>query len=303
MKRILFRGHDILKNRSAGWADLFFYDYACYLVGKDKGYDDTHVVFPRFSYEYQRWGKLSHEDYHWQKIEFLPWKHYPRGKKVILDEWDEIIDTTQPNSLYGGFPGIAKTARYIYIFFDIYYSLKGVKPFLDVPRDYNGKPYVIFQYRSNALGSFTNERITPMDEFKYIYDTVKEHLGNKYEYWKMGEPCSMDSCFDRIVPSMYHDIDGFMKILRNSSLVVGSHSGPPSMAYFFKDVPVIQFGLLPHYIPTNRSFLITEVGESILNKYNIKYHPSWCDDNLIYSYKGKPPSEEKIIDLLDRFKL
>jgi len=304
--KILFRGYETLTSREVGWGDAFEYDLACYLYAKQKGYkdNDIYIVFPRFGYETRIFGSISKDKYEYQPTKFLPWNHYSRLDDINKDEWKEIIDTTQPDSLYEGFPGIQKTGVYIYMYFNIYERLYNKRPYLNVPRTYKGKPYIIFQSRNNNMGSFVRQRVTNEDNLMYIYKTIKDHLGDKYEYWKTGEPTSIDDEFDKIIPLMYDNLDGFVEIIRNSSLVVGTHSGPPQIAFYFEDVPVIRFdmysegNLMDADIHPERKQQILGFDLSLANKYNIPYSPSFFEGNFLYRRKGIFPDEGKRIEIM-----
>ena len=301
---ILYRGYEKLPNRAVGWGDAFEYDLACYLHAKEKGYkdEDIYIVFPRFGYESDKWGDLG-DKYYYQPTNFLPWNHYPRNKEIDKFEWEEIIDTTQQDSLYEGFPGIQKTGVYIYMYFNIYHYIYKKRPYLDIPRTNKDKSYILFQTRNNNMGSFSNARITNEDNLLYMYNNIKDKLGDKYEYWKTGEPTSIDDRFDNIVPMMYDDLDLFMEIIRNSSLVVGTHSGPPQMAFYFEDVPVIRFdmvsagNLMDADIKPQEKSSILGFDLGLAKKYNIPYSPSFFEGNMLYRRKEIFPDEGNRIEL------
>jgi len=315
-KKILFTGYEQLNWRHVGWVDLFTYSLTCYQVAKLQGYEDKniYIVFPRVGYETNKWGLLSEEDFHWQKTEFLPWQYYERGKQINPEEWDTIINTTKRDSLFEGFPGIQDSGAYLNIYGDIHYKTTGIKPYLNTTREKLDKPYILFQYRDSKLGGYTKHRITPIDQFEYIYDIIKEYLGAKYEYWKIGEPSGIDSKFDKVIPMMLNDFDGFIKLVRNSSMIIGSHSGPPLLGYYFKDVPVIRFGMVTVYDLLNfKPRLRAEISREVISKYSLHSHPSWMnilyrDNNMIppentpiemlYAGKERPPSKEDIIRII-----
>ena len=95
-----------------------------------------------------------------------------------------------------------------------------------------------------------------------------------------------------------------MKLIGNSSLMVGSHAGPPTIAFMFKDLPVIRFGLVDIYSISTPSTLKKYIKlNHILRKYEFDSSPTYTDGNLLSASKGSPPSKEKIEQLVKRYKL
>ena len=207
-----------------------------------------------------------------------------------------VVDTTQRNSLYQGYPGIGVTGWNLYKYFDLYYHEKKKEPYLDIPRDYKGKQYIIFQWRESLLGA-GKHRLTQASEFKYLYDTISKHFGEKYEYWKMGEPCQYDELFDKVIPIEYNSLDNFVRNIRNSSLIVGAHSGPPAMAFYFEDVPIIRYGMFPQGDPMDKQEWRKRIG---YDDKRVEFHPTWGLDKLLWFNKGDLPSKEKIIEFLEK---
>ena len=304
--KILFHGYEKLPDRHIGWGDAFMYLYACYLEGKRKGYKDKeiYIVFPRIGYDPRHVDNIKENSGFYQPTKYLPWNNYSRVKIIEEEEWDELVDTSEIGSLYPSFPGINRTGWYIYIYFDIYKYITGNIPHLDLPKTHKGKPYILFHYRGDRVGAFHKERETPINEFDYIFNIIKEHLGDKYEYWKIGEISDIDDKFDKVIPYMYGDLDGFMELLCNSSMLVGSHAGPSTAALLIKDLPVIRFGMIDEYNTLNPRILRKEIKlDFILKKYGIDYTPSYDYGNHLSALKGNLPKKKDILELMERFNL
>jgi len=299
VKTILFRGYEKLPKRTIGFADIFRYSLACYFKARNMGYDKVYIVFPPLGYESKRW-KLSVDDWNWQQTYYLPWKYYPRNKDINDKNWDKVIDTSQPNSLYPGFPGVQHTCRYIYQYFDLYYLKYGKGlPVLYLRREKVLKSYIIFQNRNNKLGVRARDRITSINDINKVYDIVRNHLGDKYEYWKMGEPSDIDSEFDKVIPMMYNNIDEFTRLVRNCSLIVGGHSGPRCFAFHIPDIPIIEVGMVWQANPGDERCWLREVGNNSITKT----HPSWVGDRKMTFSVGDKIDKKRIVDFLRKYQL
>jgi hypothetical protein len=280
--KILFRGFDILRNRMFGFADVFIYSMACYLKGKELGYNDVYIVFPRFGYDKLKWD-VSEKARNWQRTEFSPWTYLPRDKKINFNIYDKIIDTSKPNSFYDGFPGLHEHAWFFYKYPDIYYLKTGKKPHLEVNKDDNNKRYILFQYRDSRLGALAKKKVTSTKEFHQVFNILKEQLNDRYEFWKTGEKSPIDNKFDKILPPMFEDIDGFARVIRNSSMFIGGHSGPRAFAYFMADLPIIQISQVKKINPYNNKTWSKRVGND-----EVERHPNWCSDRLLSFDKRNP---------------
>lgn len=306
LNRILIHG--------AGWTDAFEYSLGCYLHAKEKGYKDKdiNIVFPRFGYE--KYIDIEDKEVNQQPTKFFPWKYLPNNI-YPSNEYDEIVDTTKKNSLYEGYPGIGKHCWFMHLFFEVYYKKYNKEPYFNIERDNIDNPYILVHYRGDRIGAFHKERETPLNELKYILKIIRENTN--LDIWKIGESCSIDDKFDKLIPYMYGDLDSFSRLVRNSSLLIGSHAGPPAVGNFFKDLPLIRFGMLPQYSPINTN-AFTRYTNGLNRKYNIPYHPYWYKDNLIYrdinqvtnekiktiySDINNPPLEKDIIKMIKDWNL
>jgi len=301
MNKILFRGFDLLRSRGVGYADVLDYSFSCFLKGKDMGYDKVYVVFPKLGNElgehFERYN-ITEKEYNWQETNYLPWKWYPRNKEIITSEWDLIIDTTQPNSLYDGFPGIGAGFWNVSQYLSLYHKEKNIFPCLKKMK--SDIPYVIFQYRTNFPRGFHSlDRVTSPKEFECIVKIVKKELGNKYEYWKIGDPCHIEEEFDRIVPPMYNNLNDFVELISKCSLIITSHSGPMNIAFIISELPIITISLIPQWYSGNPISWSNHMGK---NK-KVEKHPNWCDNRLLIFNKGILPDKYKVLNFLKEHNL
>lgn len=295
--KILFKGFEST-TRGPGLGDLFDFSQSCYLKGKDIGYDDIHIVFPRIG----TWGNekygISKEDYNWQKTEFLPWKWYPRNKDIDENEWDKIVDMIQPNSLYDGFPGIDAFFWYVTQYLGYYFKDKKLSPCIQVKRD-TRKHYILFHYRTDFPGGFNNnDRTTSLSQFQSLFYFIKEILGDEYSYWKIGDSCPIENQFDGVIPNRYDKLDELAKLICNASLIVPSQSGIWEIASLMPNLPMIGTSFVPHLQTSNLDAWKKHMPDS-----KIENGQNWAINRIIYNYKNEPIDKEKIKIFLKKHKL
>jgi len=288
-KRILFRGFESTK-RAPGLGDIFDYCQICYLKGKEFGFDDIHIVFPRWGpFNHEGWG-ISEEDFNWQPTKFLPWKWYPRNKAINIEEWDKVVNTLESNSLYEGYNGINTGFYHTSQYLSMYYKEKKLFPYIDVKRD-SKEDYILFQYRTNFsdMAYHSETRTTLLSDFQFVFNTIKEFLGDKYSYYQIGNTCSISDQFDKVIPNMYGDLDNLAKLICNSSLMVASHSGIANISFIMPGLPIII------------QSLVAEVWYN--GKLAVDGHPNWCDGKVLIFKKGKPINKKLILDFLKKHNL
>lgn len=295
-----------------GFGDVFMLGLACYLHAQEKGYSgkDVYIPFVEFGYETKKWRFNPVEIYN-QQTTYLPWtwvsnvqpfySFFLRNPPI---QFDEVIDLNKKDVLYPGYPGIRPSWWYLYNYFDMYYHNTGKLPYLDVPRDYKGKPYIIFQWRDAHRGLGThkggNYKNSTIEEFEHLYDLVTDHFGTKYEYWKMGEPCPIDNQFDELIPMLYDNHDKFMQIIRNASLMVAPLSGPAVMIHFIDDLPIIRYSI--HHNPADT--MIPDTWKShihLVRDDRFNHHPSWGNEK-IFTWRPHKKNEE-VLEFLNQMKL
>ena len=301
----------VIGARGGGLGDVFMLGMACYLHAQEKGYSgkDVHIPFVEFGLEVEKWPCSAVARYN-QRTNYLPWTWVsnvePFHNMFLTNhpvQYDEVVDLNHPGSLYPKYPGVRSSWWYVYNYFDKYYHDTGKLPYLDVPRDYKGKPYIIFQWREANRGfgqhKHGNYKNSTIDEFEHLYDLITAHFGDKYEYWKMGEECPIDDKFDKLVPMLYDKHDEFMRMIRNASLMVAPLSGPAVMIHFIDDLPIIRYSI--HYDPADT--MIPDTWRKHVRVHDDRYnhHPSWGNEK-IFTWRPHKKNEE-VLAFLKRMKL
>ena len=236
--KLLIRGFDKCPERTLGFGDMMYYFMVCYFRGKYLGYDEIHTFKPLYHPKVINIGDSNT----WQSTPYLP---ITLLKQPVYDaEYDLVLDISVPGSLFEGHKGMHKhfweTCRYL----NLYYLNTNKAPYLTDKRTWKGTPYIIFQYRYMDK-SFDNicvhnpYRNTSFTDFEDIFNLFRNQYGDKYEYWKIGEPTPIDDKFDYILPPMWNDIDGFAEIVRNTSMLVTAQSGPNAFSIFHNNTPCI----------------------------------------------------------------
>lgn len=298
--KILFRGFEGIY-REIGFGDVFEYSAICYIKGKDLGYDNIHIVFPIMGGKGKQ--HLTEKSYYWQPSKFLPWTWHPRNKQINSDDWDYIINTREPNSLFDGFVGLAPVFHNLLQYSDIFYSEKNIPPYLHLERNYIETPYILFHYASAYTGSYKSEfKHTNNKQFVDSFNIIKELFGKKYKYWKIGDKSPIDNQFDKVIPQMYDKIDDFFRIVYNSSLMIASHSAPLAISNYVPKLPVIVISAYYDACSWMPDSWENSHPAFKRDKRSPK-HPSWCDDTLLTFFKGSSIDRKLITDFLKRFKL
>jgi hypothetical protein len=110
------------------------------------------------------------------------------------------------------------------------------------------KKYIVFQYRNvKKEDQYNFQRGISKDYLLDIYYNLKSLLGDEYEFWKIGEEFSeedkeLEKLFDRIIPMEYGNLITLFKVIRNSSLMIGLHSGPSAIARMFR-IPILEVSI------------------------------------------------------------
>ena len=246
-KKILFRiGSDHqFRLRFGEFGSLF---HTAYLKGKDLGYEDNNIFIEwplkiAYSGEYKDY--TSYKRFmKCPSYSILPIKFIER-EDVNLGDYDRIVDFMKPNSLYDNSPPIFdldRSKRYTTGFMNylnVHYSNTGNKPLIPLEKDKIEKPYILIHVR---IGNWAEYKNPNLRWYLDIYKWLREEYGDKYEIWKTGEPFRvLDRKMDFVAPLYWDDINKFIKLVNNSSMVICAPSGPHIFATMF-DIPFIEIG-------------------------------------------------------------
>ena len=229
---------------------MMYYLMTCYFRGKHLGYDEVHTFKPLYHPKVVSIGDANI----WQSTPYLPITLLKQP--VHDDDYDLVLDISIPGSLFSGHKGMQRHFWETYRYLNLYYLDTGKAPYLTDNRTWKGTPYIIFHYRHmgesfNHICVHNPFRNSVFTDFENIFNLYRNQYGDKYEYWKIGEPSPIDSEFDHILPPMWDDIDGFAKIVRNASMMITAQSGPNAYAIFHNDTPCIVTSVVEHTSPDN----------------------------------------------------
>jgi len=183
-----------------------------------------------------------------------------------------------------------------YKYINYYIHRYGDLEYFDIPREPQEKPYIIFQYRNTRVARNTNK-----EEFINVFQITKQLLGDKYSYVVTGEPpTEVITMFDKFVKN-YGNAGDIAKFIRNSSLLISSHSGIQTYAIFFNDVPNLSVCMnadLDYY-------LNKEKWKTAFSKGNPEFGEYYLDAYKNKTFGGKfpigvPPTKEYLEDFFKR---
>jgi len=291
MKKVAFIGHKGL-NRGSGFGDVFSNAAACWIAGKQSGYQEISVTYPTIT---TTDGSLEGINFSNQNTGYLPWKYIDQDKED-LSLYDKVININEKNVLYDGFPGNNINGYYMIICSSVYHNRTGIQPYIDIKRD-TSKKYILFHWRQfdTELDKMKMIRNSDPIAFRTIYKYLKKIYGDEYEFWKMGEFSGIDHKFDRIIEPEY-DMNNCVKTIANSSLCVVPQSSSSEIAYYIKDLPIIRYGSIDEYDVYVKSTL-----DRFLNgkSYGIDKHPNW-DVNLLVLHRGERINFDSINHFVNR---
>ena len=254
MSKVLFRiGTDFQKHMGSG--DIGIIIQVVVMKSKEEGYNDVYLEWPlRITYN----DECKQNKYVLcPKTSIFPIKFIKR-RNVRLEDYDKIIDFTNPNYLYEGcrpiyengkrYPPGASMYQDYYSYRNMYFYKTGEHPEIHIEKDKLIKPYILFHTRNIKV--YSTDRNTNENYFKFIYNIVKEEVGDKYEFWKCGEPIeTIDKLFDFVAPYYARtNFDNFFRLINNSSMFLSGASGPAQYAWMFgipnlyMDIPRLRDG-------------------------------------------------------------
>jgi len=234
-KKLLVRGFEKKPNRTLGFGDVFLYYALCYLKGKELGCEEVYIIRPICGMA-KIMGYNEPSD---RLTRYLPVNILPINTNINESIYDEIIDISQPDTLFPGFRGMDIHFWETQLYLNYYYYNIDKNIYLDIDRDDIENKYILIQYRN--AGRIYPPQNTNNEEFIKLFNLLKEILGNKYKFIRVGDKSPIDDKFDEFITPNW-DVDSFAKLVRNCSLLVSCHSGVQEFASLFKDVPIIVFG-------------------------------------------------------------
>jgi len=223
MTSILFTG---LENRikPLGFGDFANYMLACKCKAKELNCDEIWSVFPHLSGEFKDEKNRTFQNVNQLDIKYIRADDLEKERNKFDIVYELYTNKKQIVSVYSAL-------NEAYIKFGKYETFKNER------KDIKDK-YILFHNRFNPQNKGRN---TDQNDLLYLISNIKNLLGDKYQYWRIGEPSEYDHLFDKIVPYLYDDIDSFIDIVRNCSFVIGSSSGVFPYAQIFNNVPFIAF--------------------------------------------------------------
>ena len=262
MKPILFLVND-------GWqkeiniGDLFILMNICYWKGTELGYESKDIFFewPIRVRHFTDGDKARNLPC--PPDNFLPINLVNKGS-VNYDNF-RIINFNKPNALYSGYKPIYTNRQYplggrnyvpFYSYLNKYFIDNKKRPELNIPKDTKNK-YILFHYRNiNPMGieghgvPFRNVNSSTIFN---LFKIVQREFGNEYELWKCGEQLrALDKMFDYVVPYQSENLNDFLRVINNSSMLIGADSSPMSGAEIL-GIPRIRYDsrkLTKHGEPT-----------------------------------------------------
>ncbi len=268
---------------------------ACYFRGIQLGYTPGNIYF--------EWPlKVAYNSEYRQKKYFKPPKNsilplkFVERKEVKIEDYDEILDLTQPNVFYEKSPGIYKGEKDkdytgFLNFLNKYYFDTNERPAFDINKDVMDKPYILFHVR---IADWSEYRNPDLRVYKHILNLIKREYGDSYEYWKIGEKSRvLDRLFDKVLPYFGDTPNKFIRVMNNSSLLVCCDSGP--------DAYGMMLGIPEIHIETNRErgYWCIDCWKSRGNVIGKTAYDNIDTNKMKILDKGVPIDDDDIIKFLD----
>lgn len=307
MTKILFHGYEKV-TKSEGWGDIIGYIAACYCKAKELDVQDINIVFPRFTtqgmYDIEK-EKLNVQQCGIPNITILP-----NDKEPDFSKYDVIIDTSVYNSLYKDFPGLFIGSVPYIIYSGLYYKETGKLPVFDMPRD-NISPYILFHIRNYYPDKDLNYfklydynkylkkiRNSDMITVKRILSLIKDRYGNKFKYICMGDEFDDKSLFDEYIPPDYN-LEKYIKLIRNCSLIVAPQSSSVEYAYHFDDIPIIRYNTIKEFDYYYPEGLLRRLPDEEL-RIKLGKYPNWCDNRMYDIIKYENINRIKLLEFITK---
>jgi hypothetical protein len=306
MGKILFRiGQDFQHRIRFGETATLF--QVAYFKGKELGYSDIYFEWPlKVQFNNQFKDKIYFEC---SDSKLLPIKFIKR-ENVILENYERIMDFCKPDILYEGSPPLylgdpnnPQTQQVTYVgianYTNKYFYDTGERPVINIPKDKVDTPYILFHYREGIWSTYRNPDIRVY--FKMI-DILKKKYGDKYKFWKIGETQRvLDHKFDYVAPHFSGNIDGFLRIINNSSLFICTSSGPDQ----FSELLGTPFIEMESEIVGKGDIRMSARTEEWWKQYEGKWGKTLFDwaypDRRYIIFKNETLDEQKIYEFTDRW--
>jgi hypothetical protein len=271
------------RDKIFGFGDFASYSLACRCKAKEMGCDEIWAVFPKLAGVFKNEENRMFQEVKQLNINFI--------KKTETYKYEGKFDIEyELYNEYMGTPSITNYLNYYYLKYGKYETYENLEKL-------ENKKYVLFHVR-NIPGK--NKRNLKMSDLEPVFIMITKLLGDKYEYWKIGEPCPLDNLFDKVIPNSYDDIESFINLIGRCSLFIGSSSGPFSYVQLFDNIPYMIIGCIypDPYLHGPRAF----IGNASL-KYGTRAYEFMGNKFYGKYMTNQPPSISDIREMISKEKL
>jgi len=271
MTSVIFTG---LENRQKpfGFGDFANYILLCNCRAKELNCNKIGAVFPILAGEFKNESNREVQKIDNINIEFIRIKDLEK-RRTEFDIEDVVY-----------YP--KKQIISIYNYLNYYYLTYKKYEVFDNIKDNIGKNYILFHYRFNNNNKNRNASI---QELNILLNYCKELLGDKCEYWKTGEVCTLDNKFDNVIDISYDNINLINNLVRNSSFIIASSSGVFPYAQLYNNAPFFVFSCGypdPYHHFNDCSKIPLDYGERSLQFMGEKFYGKFI--------KGELPKLEEV---------
>jgi len=234
------------------FGELAYIIQACYYKGKELGYEDYHIFIEwplNYMFSDIRGNRIDIEFPESDSI--LPIIFINR--KNSYDEYDQILYLDDYGTFYEDSPPLyeEKEGRKVHShmsflnYLNKYRMENNKSPHIELKMTNIDKPYILFHIRYTPFHN--TQRNSDFFRYKELVKIVKEHYGDKYEYWQTGEHYKpLNKYFDKLIPYYNNDINKFISIVNNSSFCITPPSGPDcwmemlNKPMILMDIPLVE---------------------------------------------------------------
>ena len=180
-----------------------------------------------------------------------------------------------------------------------YYYDNHTSPTFNIDVDQIEKPYILFHIRDAIWNKYRNP---DLKVFRDVIKMIKEKYGDKVNYYKTGESHRViDRQFDFVAPYYNDDLNKFLKLINNASLLVCTESGPNVYAQML-GVPFIELeSTVVGKDGANPPCRSKEFWELYGGRFG-ETGFDWLDKDLyLLQYKGQPIDKDTIMEFTDKW--